>query len=170
MRILVVDDSSNRQELLGKVYSQHSVTISSTADEAVKHLKRDQYDVIHLDYDLDKNGNGQDVARFIAGVAHNPLVLVHSENPVSVHIANMNALTDDAILILGGEGAGINRRWRQPREIGRQSSAEFCRDCAEGVGWVLSSRLSDGQISQWWTKRLTLRSGRDNKRPPGDRR
>jgi putative DNA methylase len=47
--------------------------------------------------------------------------VVHSEHPVSVHINNMNALTHDAILVLGVEGksGGGNGRWGFGRGLAR---------------------------------------------------
>jgi adenine-specific DNA methylase len=96
--------------------------------------------------------------------------VVHSENPISVHIANMNALTDDAILVLSGARAGSDRTWRQPRAMDSESSAAFCRDCAEGVGWLLASASSEREISSWWVRRLGEHAGRDRKRPPTGKR
>ena len=56
-----------------------------------------------------------------AGFALLECHVVHSENPVSVHIANLNALTDDAILVLASDGAGEARGWRRPQAIALSS-------------------------------------------------
>jgi hypothetical protein len=94
--------------------------------------------------------------------------VVHSENPISVHIANMNALTHDAILVLANGTEAKTSDWRQPLRINAESSAAFCGDCAEGVGWILNSSLGDEAVLEWWTDRLGAQAGPDNRRPPND--
>jgi adenine-specific DNA methylase len=96
--------------------------------------------------------------------------IVHSENPISVHIANMNALTDDAILVLIPGRPAIARAWRQPATITTATSAEFCRDCAQGVGWVLAGELSEAEILAWWAAQLGAHAGRESKNPPKSKR
>ncbi len=59
--------------------------------------------------------------------------VVHSENPISVHIANMRALTDDAILILAPSLTERQLMWELPAEIERGDSAQFSRECATVV-------------------------------------
>ncbi|UCG24220.1 MAG: hypothetical protein JSW55_19215 [Chloroflexota bacterium] len=80
--------------------------------------------------------------------------VVHSENPVSVHIANLNALTDDAILVLADAGGDPSREWLRPKTIRTGDSGQFCRDCAEALGWVLASGLSEQEIADWWRVQL----------------
>lgn len=96
--------------------------------------------------------------------------VVHSENPISVHIANMNALTDDAILILAGKEAEEVSTWTEPRVINTSNSAAFCRDCALGIGWLLNGSLSEREIASWWSDRLGAHAGRDTQRPPRSKR
>jgi len=83
--------------------------------------------------------------------------VVHSENPSSVHIANMRALTDDAILILAPSEEMAMISWRKPKKIDYSSSAGFCRDCAKLLGWMLSSEIDEGQIGQLWKQLLVAR-------------
>lgn len=96
--------------------------------------------------------------------------VVHSENPISVHIANINALTDDAILVLAPGQISAARTWRQPEAMTVTTSHEFCRDCAEGMGWLLAGGLSDREIAGWWVEKLGAHAGRNNKKPPKGRR
>ncbi len=83
--------------------------------------------------------------------------VVHSENPISVHIANMRALTDDAILILAPSQTESNGSWSKPTEISYESSSHFSRDCATLLGWMLSTGLEEGQIGQIWEQMLQIR-------------
>lgn len=76
--------------------------------------------------------------------------VVHSENPISVHIANMNALTHDAILVLAPRKTARTRRWAPPQKIDTSSSEAFSRDCVTLLGWILDSDLSIEEIGLLW--------------------
>jgi len=80
--------------------------------------------------------------------------VVHSENPISVHINNLRALTDDAILVLAPTSINPSPEWVRPTKIKFSSSAEFCADCGSLVGWLLESSLSDEQIRATWQESL----------------
>ncbi|HET6445909.1 MAG TPA: hypothetical protein VFI27_15175 [candidate division Zixibacteria bacterium] len=85
------------------------------------------------------------------------LHVVHSENPISVHIANMRALTDDAILILASSQTERELTWAKPAKISYESSAEFCHDCATLLGWMLSSKQGEEDIGLDWQQMLRSR-------------
>lgn len=80
--------------------------------------------------------------------------VVYAENPISVHIANLNAITHDVILVLG-----IGRKpaplWTPPAAINTSDSAAFCRDCGTLLGWQLTTPLSDAAIRAAWRDHLT---------------
>ncbi len=80
--------------------------------------------------------------------------VVHSENPISVHIAGMKALTHDAILVFSPTGVPKNRSWQRPSRINSNSSARFCADCSMLLGWMLDSRLTSAEISALWHSEL----------------
>ncbi len=80
--------------------------------------------------------------------------VVYSENPISVHIANMNALTDDAILVLAPAAGIQGAAWPQPAHIDMSSSAQFCSDCAALLGWMLNSNLAPEEIDALWQEML----------------
>ncbi len=80
--------------------------------------------------------------------------VVHSENPISVHIANMQALTHDAILVLAAGDDGAARSWERPPAVGKEDSAQFCGDCATLLGWLLEQRLPEAKVAAAWRTAL----------------
>jgi adenine-specific DNA methylase len=80
--------------------------------------------------------------------------VVHSENPVSVHISNLNALKHDAILVLAPSEAGPGSEWKLPSEIDTHSSEDFCRDCATALGWMLRSSIGSSEVEGIWSDLL----------------
>lgn len=79
--------------------------------------------------------------------------VVHSENPVSVHISNLNALVHDAILVLAPTG-DHTRHWELPTAVDKTDSFNFCRDCATVLGWMLNAQLEEGEIEVHWGQLL----------------
>lgn len=78
--------------------------------------------------------------------------VVHAENPTSVHIANLKALTHDAILVLAPIETGQRRAWEHPQAIDKTDSFQFNMDCAATLGWLLNSNLSEDEIELFWLK------------------
>jgi len=76
--------------------------------------------------------------------------VVHSENPTSVHINNLNALTDDAILVLAPNGNTPLRDWKSVDQINTDDSAEFCKECGSLIGWMLQEKLTTQSIEKIW--------------------
>ncbi len=87
--------------------------------------------------------------------------VVHAENPSSVHISNLNALTDDAILVLAAKDCASPKHWPRPRSIRTSSSAEFCLDCADALGWILEAKMTESEITAWWQRQLEGQAGRE---------
>ena len=85
-----------------------------------------------------------------AGFALVNRYVIHAENPMSVHIANQNALHHDVILVFGKAGSFANRTWRAPRRIDTDNSAEFCMQCGSLLGHMLDTGLSDEAIAGAW--------------------
>lgn len=79
--------------------------------------------------------------------------VVHSENPVSVHIANMRALTHDAILVLA-PAERVKQCWDVPVRIRATDSYDFVRDCATALGALLDVDKSEEEIVETWTRLL----------------
>ncbi len=87
--------------------------------------------------------------------------VVHSENPVSVHIANMRALTHDAILVLVPAGTTPPVQWERPAQVGNpeapagEASRQFCFDCATLLGWLLEQNPDKATILRTWQQALS---------------
>ncbi len=80
--------------------------------------------------------------------------VVHSESPASVHIANLNSLTHDAILVLAPAEAVPAQGWQLPSTVDKSDSRRFCQDCSSALGWMLDAGLDGAEIEQQWTQLL----------------
>lgn len=80
--------------------------------------------------------------------------VVHAENPISVHIANMKALTHDAILVLAPVEAARGRHWQRPKAVNLGDSYQFCHDAATLLGWMLAGDLTAAKIPDMWREAL----------------
>jgi putative DNA methylase len=80
---------------------------------------------------------------------------IHSENPISVHIRQLNALKHDSVLVLrpvtGNEP--IESIWPLPL-IKADDSATFCTGCAELLGYCLESKVTEQEILALWNRAL----------------
>ncbi len=76
--------------------------------------------------------------------------VVFSENPISVHIRNLNAIKHDAILVLAKDPSLNSRIWPPLDGIDTSDSAAFCRECGEALGWLLESNMDDETIRATW--------------------
>lgn len=85
--------------------------------------------------------------------------VVHSENTASVHIANLKALTHDAVLVLAPRHMIPAKSWEPVGLIRRDDSSHFCEDCAAALGWALSAQLDDEAVSQMWDRLLASTPG-----------
>lgn len=80
--------------------------------------------------------------------------VVHAENPTSVHINNLNALTDDAILVLAAKDSAPTRKWEPIDQVNPENSAAFCRECGSLMGWALQEALTEQSIREIWKRAL----------------
>lgn len=76
--------------------------------------------------------------------------VVFSENPISVHINNLNSIKHDCILVLAPENDTSQKHWHLPKSITTQDSENFCRQCNEVLGWLLSNPSTDEEIRTTW--------------------
>jgi adenine-specific DNA methylase len=76
--------------------------------------------------------------------------VVHSENPISVHIMNLRALKHDTILVLKPSGSREVERWQKPEPVENFDSYSFSKACGQMTGWVLETDLSEPEIIEVW--------------------
>ncbi len=76
--------------------------------------------------------------------------VVHSENPISVHIMNLRSLKHDAILVLKPRNGREPLQWEKPEPIVDFDSYSFCQACGQMTGWILQNDLSDPEIEKAW--------------------
>ncbi|MGD0060757.1 MAG: hypothetical protein ABSD58_15175 [Verrucomicrobiia bacterium] len=79
---------------------------------------------------------------------------VYSENPVSVHIRQLNALKHDSVLIFEPASGEKSQRWDRPSPATNGDSYQFCRRCGALLGWLLDSHLDSTQIAGAWLDML----------------
>ncbi len=77
--------------------------------------------------------------------------VVHSENPISVHIMNLRSLKHDTILVLKPRNSDDANRWQKPEPIIDFDSYSFCQACGNMTGWILQNNLSESEIEHEWS-------------------
>ena len=83
--------------------------------------------------------------------------VVHAENPISVHIKGVRALTHDAILVLAPRENGAVRPWTAPPKADQSDSARFTGDCAALLGYWLGAgqeASAEAQVHAAWAAAL----------------
>jgi putative DNA methylase len=82
--------------------------------------------------------------------------VVHAEHPLSVHVANMHALTHDVILVLAPRDVSHRTMWEQVKYIDKGDSRRFCLDCGRLLGWLLQQDgLTRADFQHAWAAVLT---------------
>ena len=88
-----------------------------------------------------------------AGFALVNRYVVHSENPISVHISGMKALLHDAILVFAPAGQ-VDVAWQRPSRINQTDSEQFCYDCGTLLGWLLQEDVAETAVLPIWQEAL----------------
>ena len=82
-RVLIIEDTPDRQKILQNLYKDHAWILVHTADRAIRLLEAYVFDLISLDFNLAGPRSGDEVASFIARSANaKAKVIVHSTNAV----------------------------------------------------------------------------------------
>jgi len=81
LKILIVEDTPERQEILKKLYKDHAWVLAHTAQRAVKLLSVFEFDLISMDYNLAGPDCGDSIASFIPeSINAESKILIHSMN------------------------------------------------------------------------------------------
>ena len=84
-RVLIVEDTPDRQAVLKSLYKNQAWVLVHTGQRALKLLGAFTFDIVSLDYNLAGDLTGADVAAgLLAHVAAGRRVVVHSQNPRGV--------------------------------------------------------------------------------------
>jgi ActR/RegA family two-component response regulator len=89
MRVLVLEDDSNRVISFIEKFGNHSLLITEDAFEAIVYLDEELFDYIFLDYRLGKDsGSGFDVVNFLENESdnlnNNVNIIIHSWDVAAV--------------------------------------------------------------------------------------
>lgn len=87
-----------------------------------------------------------------AGFVLSNSYVVHSENPISVHIRNLRSLKHDTILVLRPRSATNEDSWSKPKPISNFDSYSFCHSCGQMTGWILNNNMKFDEIEYEWSK------------------
>jgi|ERR1700748_1624072 len=105
MKILIIDDSNERHWGFAKVYANEQITQAYTVESAIKSIDKIDYDLIHLDHDLNdfeqfndgrkpKEHTGMEVCSYLIKKGYAGKVIIHSWNTAAS--LRMKKLFEDA--------------------------------------------------------------------------
>lgn len=122
IRILFLDDSPGRHRTMQQNAVGAVVDHVYTANEALEHLARNEYDLIMLDHDLDEHDDtpmivpdGTYVAEYMA---HH--LVQHSDTPVVIHSLNHPAAENMMNILLDGGYSDVHAipfAWQKIRVV-----------------------------------------------------
>ena len=119
MRVLIVEDTQDRQEILQQLYKDHAWVLVHTAARAISLLDAFEFDVISLDYGLADEATGDEVARHICdGPSHAARIVAHSMNPKGRD--RIRELLPTATVLPVSSMTTTNRRFKCFREALKQ--------------------------------------------------
>jgi CheY-like chemotaxis protein len=81
LRILIIEDTPERQKILQNLYKDHAWILVHTAKRAIRLIEAYDFDLISLDFNLAGEETGDEVAIAIANSSNkNAKVIIHSMN------------------------------------------------------------------------------------------
>lgn len=135
--------------------SQYQAVLTGIFSESRRVLKKDSGRVIFTFHHWNPKGwSALTLALKSAGLRLVNSYVVHSENPVSVHIANLKSLKHDAVLVLAPGNEESRAKWHSMAEVRSDDSGHFSADCASTLGWLLESNMDDAAIAAEWERLL----------------
>ena len=82
IKVLIVEDTPDRQEVLTSLYRAHAWILVNTAHRAITLLSAYDFDLVSLDYNLRGESNGDEIAKALIGSRNKDcVVIIHSMNP-----------------------------------------------------------------------------------------
>jgi len=115
LRILIVEDTPERQEILQSLFKDHAWVLVHTTDRAIRLLSVYDFDLISLDFDLSGDKKGDEVAAFISCSRNSKTkVIVHSMNPQGA--AKISEFLPNAVHVPLSKMTKTNRAFKRIRE------------------------------------------------------
>ena len=115
LKVLIVEDTPERQEVLKSLYREHAWILVHTADRAIRLLSVYAFDLISLDFDLAGDKKGDVVASFISCSRNSKTkVIVHSMNPQGA--AKISEFLPNAIHVPLSKMTKTNRIFKRLRQ------------------------------------------------------
>jgi CheY-like chemotaxis protein len=141
LRVLIVEDTPERQEWLQSLYREHAWILVHTAARAVRLVQAYEFDLISLDFNLAGPEDGDAVAAAIAASrnARTPVV-VHSLNPRGA--ARLAELLPHAVCVPVSQLVKSNATVKRVRQALRQGVPQDWRGLLSGQSEDESIRLS----------------------------
>lgn len=97
LRVLIIEDTEERQEALTSLYRAHAWILVNTAPRAIMLLKGYDFDIVSLDYNLRGDQSGLEVAEALLTSRNcGARVIIHSLNPNGVE--RISSVLQDAII------------------------------------------------------------------------
>lgn len=85
LRVLIIEDTEERQKILMSLYRAHAWVLVHTGRRAILLLNAYDFDIISIDYNLPGDLNGADVAKVLIKSRNKKArVIIHSLNPKGV--------------------------------------------------------------------------------------
>jgi CheY-like chemotaxis protein len=124
LRVLIVEDTAERQEILTALFRDHAWVLAPTGARAIRLLQAFDFDLISLDYNLRGELSGVDVAQGILNSRNrNTRVVVHSLNPQGR--ARIAELLPQAIIYPVSRMVRSNRHFKRLRARLNELGAAF---------------------------------------------
>ena len=140
------DDDTNFMQVLGGIFKECKRVLKKTGR------------MVFTFHHWDPNAWAElTIALHEAGFRLRNAYVVFSENPVSVHINNLNAIKHDCILVLTPDLETTPKRWYLPKAITATDSEGFCRECSAVLGWLLNSSCTPAEMRATWNSLITSR-------------
>ncbi len=138
---------------------QYLTVLSEIFQESNRVLKQDSGRMVFTFHHWDPNA-WADLTIALKN-AHFRLInayVVFSENPISIHIQNLNSIKHDTILVLKPGDKSVTGQWAPLDCIKTNDSETFCRQCGTALGWFLDNDFDSEKIRRTWKN---LIQGRD---------
>jgi CheY-like chemotaxis protein len=124
LRVLIIEDTEERQKILTSLYRAHAWILANTGARAITLVNAYDFDMISLDYNLRGDLSGDAVARAIEQSRNRDTrVVVHSLNPTGVE--KIAGILSNAIVFPVSKMVRTNATFKRLRNGLDERGADF---------------------------------------------